>query len=65
MFTCVLLYCLELMLSVGYLFKKPGYRDEMDRLQKLMDHLKEQERGYTGLLQTLLVSEQSEVFSFN
>lgn len=32
----------------------PGYRDEIDRLQKLMDHLKEQERGYTGLLQTLL-----------
>jgi hypothetical protein len=40
----------------GVLFVKPGYRDEMDRLQKLMDHLKEQERGYTGLLQTLLVS---------
>ncbi|XP_060565327.1 pericentriolar material 1 protein-like isoform X1 [Ruditapes philippinarum] len=40
----------------------PGYRDEMDRLQKLMDHLKEQERGYTGLLQTLLsVREEPDV----
>ena len=28
----------------------------MDRLQKLIDHLREQERGYTGLLETVLVS---------
>ncbi|KAH3829898.1 pericentriolar material 1 protein-like isoform X2 [Dreissena polymorpha] len=32
----------------------PGYRDEMNRLQKLRDHLKEQESGYTGLLQAIL-----------
>ena len=28
----------------------------MDRLQKLIDHLREQEGGYTGLLETVLVS---------
>ena len=28
----------------------------MERLQKLIDHLKEQERGYTGLLESVLVS---------
>ncbi|KAL4230121.1 Phosphoacetylglucosamine Mutase [Mactra antiquata] len=40
----------------------PGYRDEMDRLQKLMDHLKEQERAYTGVLQTILsVKEEPDV----
>lgn len=32
----------------------PGYRDEMERLQKLIDHLREQENGYTGLLETVL-----------
>lgn len=32
----------------------PGYTHEMDRLQSLMGHLKEQERGYTGILQNLL-----------
>jgi len=42
-------------LPVVCLFVQPGYRNEMDRLDKLMDHLKEQERGYTGLLQTILV----------
>ena len=28
----------------------------MDRLQKLIDHLREQEGGYTGLLESVLVS---------
>ncbi|XP_052793086.1 pericentriolar material 1 protein-like isoform X3 [Mya arenaria] len=32
----------------------PGMREEVNRLQKLMDHLKEQEREYTSLLQTIL-----------
>ena len=30
----------------------------MDRLQKLIDHLREQEGGYTGLLESVLVSFQ-------
>ncbi|KAK3606346.1 hypothetical protein CHS0354_041982 [Potamilus streckersoni] len=33
---------------------RPGPRDEVERLQSLIEHLKEQEKGYTTLLQRVL-----------